>query len=451
MTRRELRPLAALLVLSAGLHLFRLSEPRRVVFDEVHFGAFISAYCGDGRYFFDIHPPHAKLLIAGVAALGGYRGGQAFEELNQPLTEVSPALLRLAPALAGTLVPLLLFLLMRQLGASIAAALLAGLAVLLDNGLLVQTRVIALDGFLVLGIFGSLCTVLAALRARSRGRRTAFAALAGLLVGLAVGTKFTGLAALGLVGLVLMVDLLRSRSLQRLRVTASVSVWLLSAALSVYAAGWWAHFALLPEPGSGYAFGVPMGSLLRDTVDLHRHMLASNYGLTASHPSASPWWSWPLMLRSVFYWGDGEALIYFLGNPVLWWGATLGLVLASGNQVLLRVTNLRIAGTDRGSPRDLWMLYAGYLISFVPLWGVPRALFLYHYLVPLLFATCAALLWLDHVGWTRTGPWRTQRASVHAVVAALLLGFLAISPLSFGFLEAPDYQQALFEVFPRWR
>ena len=157
------------------------------------------------------------------------------------------------------------------------------------------------------------------------------------------------------------------------------------------------------------------------------------------------------MLRSVFYWSDGDALIYFLGNPVLWWGATLGLVLASGNQVLLRVTNLRIAGTDRSSPRDLWMLYAGYLISFVPLWGVPRALFLYHYLVPLLFATCAALLWLDYVGWTRTGPWRTQRASVHAVVAALVLGFLAISPLSFGFVEAPEYQHALFEIFPRWR
>ena len=102
MTRQELRLLALLFVLSSGLHLFRLSEPRRVVFDEVHFGTFVSAYCGDGRYFFDIHPPHGKLLIAAMARLGGYRGGQTFRELDEPMTEVSPALLRLAPALAGT-------------------------------------------------------------------------------------------------------------------------------------------------------------------------------------------------------------------------------------------------------------------------------------------------------------------------------------------------------------
>jgi dolichyl-phosphate-mannose-protein mannosyltransferase len=451
MTRRELRPLAALLVLSAALHLFRLSEPRRVVFDEVHFGGFISAYTGDGRYFFDIHPPHAKLLITAVAAVGGYRGDQSFGELNQRITEVSPALLRLAPALAGTIVPLLLFVWMRQLGASTAAALLAGLAALLDNGLLVQTRIIALDGFLVAATFGALCSTLAALRADDRLRGTAFAGLAGLLAGLAAGTKFTGLVALALVGLILAADLLRRPSVQRLRTTASLTVWLLSGALSVYAAGWWVHFALLPEAGPGYAFGVPTGSLLLDTVELHRQMLASNYGITTPHPSASPWWSWPLMLRSVFYWGEGNALIYFLGNPVLWWGATIGLLLTSGNLILLRITNLRTAGTDRPSPPGLWIPYAGYLISFGPLMGIPRPLFLYHYLVPLLFATCTVLLWLDHVGWTRSGSWRRQRVSVHVVGAALVLGFLAISPLSFSFVEAPDYQRAVFALFPRWQ
>ena len=81
-----------LLALGTLLHLYRLAEPRRVVFDEVHFGGFVTNYLGDHSYFFDIHPPHAKLLIAGVAALGGYRGSQPFEKLDQPIEKVSPAL-----------------------------------------------------------------------------------------------------------------------------------------------------------------------------------------------------------------------------------------------------------------------------------------------------------------------------------------------------------------------
>ena len=46
---------------------------------------------------------------------------------------------------------------------------------------------------------------------------------------------------------------------------------------------------------------------------------------TATHPYASPWWSWPLMLRPVAYWqnfpAQGDvATIWGAGNPILWWG-----------------------------------------------------------------------------------------------------------------------------------
>ena len=41
----------------------------------MHFGKFIGGYIS-GHYFFDIHPPFGKLLIALVAYLGGYRTTQ---------------------------------------------------------------------------------------------------------------------------------------------------------------------------------------------------------------------------------------------------------------------------------------------------------------------------------------------------------------------------------------
>jgi dolichyl-phosphate-mannose--protein O-mannosyl transferase len=45
----------------------------------VHFGKFIGGYIS-GHYFFDIHPPFGKLLIALVAYLGGYRTTQVGAE-----------------------------------------------------------------------------------------------------------------------------------------------------------------------------------------------------------------------------------------------------------------------------------------------------------------------------------------------------------------------------------
>jgi dolichyl-phosphate-mannose-protein mannosyltransferase len=440
-----------LLALGALLHLYRLSEPRRIVFDEVHFGGFVNNYLGDHAYFFDIHPPHAKLLIAGVAAVGGYRGEQPFQDLDQAIEKASPALLRLVPAVAGIVLPMVLFALLLQLGASPLAAFLGGLAGVLDNALLLQTRIIALDGILLLGTFGGLSAMLAARTAPTRLSRSALALLAGGLAGLAAGTKFTGLAALPVVGAVVAATLLPRPCWEGLRRAASLSVWFLTGAVAVYGVGWTLHFALLTEPGPGYVWAVPTGDFLVDTVRIHGLMLASNYGLTAPHPYASGWWSWPLMLRPVFYWSHDDAALYFVGNPAVWWGTTLGLLLVLGNGVLLRVTELRLPGRTSVWPRLLWLPLLGYAIALVPLMGIPRALFLYHYLTALLFALLAVVLWLDHVGWTRQGGFRSQRASYYVAIAGLALGFLVIAPFTFSFVAAPGYRELVLGLFPGWR
>ncbi len=178
-------------------------------------------------------------------------------------------------------------------------------------------------------------------------------------------------------------------------------------------------------------------------------MLGVNYGLSAPHPDSSPWWSWPLMLRPIFYWGGSKATLYFLGNPLLWWGSSLGLVVVAANLALLRATDLELPRAAKLSPARLWILLAGYLMAFLPLVLVPRVLFLYHYLTPLLFGLCAVLLWLDHVRWTRPGTWASQRWSFHAAIAALVVGFLATSPFTFAFIRAPAYQRGVLDLLSR--
>jgi hypothetical protein len=51
-----------------------------VRFDEVHFGKFASRYIKT-RYFVDVHPPLAKLLITLAAFVSGYDGNFDFGEI----------------------------------------------------------------------------------------------------------------------------------------------------------------------------------------------------------------------------------------------------------------------------------------------------------------------------------------------------------------------------------
>jgi dolichyl-phosphate-mannose-protein mannosyltransferase len=443
------RLLLVLLAVGLFLHFFRISDPARVVFDEVHFGRFVNSYLGSHAYYFDVHPPHGKLLIAGVAALGGYEGDQSFARIHEPYEKVRPWLLRIVPALSGVAIPILAFAILLQLGASPWAAFLAGWMLVLDNGLLIQTRIIALDGFMVASILAACSAGLRGVGRPASYQRVLWICASGAFAGAAIGIKWTGLPGLGFLGLLLLADLLRKRDLSTLRRCAMDGGLMVACAAAVYLAGWALHFAWLNQPGPGDVWGAPSGNFFSDFVQVHETMWSANSGLDQGHPYSSAWWSWPLMLRPVSYWTSGSHYLHFLGNPVVWWGTTFGLFSLLSVTLLVRVTILGIG--DRPIwPHGLWLLLAAYLGSYLPLAFVTRILFLYHYLTPLVFVVCAIALWLDHLEWTRSGSWRDQRASYWSGLALVGVGFVLVSPFTLPYVEASEYQREVLHWFRNW-
>lgn len=453
MGKLDFRLIAVLFGLAIVTHLVNLSYPHQVVFDEVHFGKFITAYCCTGHNFFDIHPPHAKLLTAGSVWLQGYRGGFDFDHIGEQYGIQSAFALRSFSALTGILFVPLIYILLRQFGVDRSIAFLGGWLVLFDNALTVQTRVIALDGLLLLATFGSLSAWLAGWQAFKKGKSGWWLwwfVLAGALAGLAAGTKFTGLAAVGLLG-----SLVGWRIITVWRWPKEVKKWIgvgvviLLTAFIVFEAGWVVHFALLTKEGRGDLFykanfsGLvwPLAQV-RESFHLQRVMLDVNYNLTATHPYESRWWTWPLMLRPIFYWQGGGGLIYFLGNPLVWWGSTTLFVTAFWLFLMNQVSRRK-----KSQAIGLWTLLVGYFIAMLPLMRVPRALFLYHYLTPLFFSLLFGLVWLDDWLKRLNGGIRNKQNAIilySIVLGSTLFLFMFFSPLTYGIPVSARSKHLLF-------
>lgn len=97
----------ALFLIALFTRFYRLSEPNNIVFDELHFGKYVSLYM-KRLFFFDQHPPLGKQLIGIAAYLGGYNGNYTFSRIGSEYTENIPIFwLRVVPAICGSiLVPL---------------------------------------------------------------------------------------------------------------------------------------------------------------------------------------------------------------------------------------------------------------------------------------------------------------------------------------------------------
>ena len=251
---------AVLTLISLVLHLGFLWQPSETVFDEVHFGRFASAYF-TGAYYFDIHPPLGKLLIALGAFLGGYLqyvqdyGVFDFENIGEPYGQAPFVWFRVLPALAGSLIPLAVFCFARSLGLNQRASLLVMFGLVFENALLAHTRLALLDAFLLVFGFAGLALFFFA---RNHGYSLWPLLLAGFSLSLSFSTKWTGLSFFGLAGLVMFYDFVKGR---RKQVNSSRSVFLakfflvmVAVPLAVYYSVFVAHFRLLPDNGPGMPY-----------------------------------------------------------------------------------------------------------------------------------------------------------------------------------------------------
>ncbi|MBI2324591.1 MAG: phospholipid carrier-dependent glycosyltransferase [Chloroflexi bacterium] len=344
---------------------------------------------------------------------------------------------RLPGVVAGAVMAFFIVLLARRLFASALVAILAGAAVVLDGAMFAQARIGMNDIYIATFLVAGWYFVVAA----HAPRRSAAIDLlvAGTVFGLAAASKWAAFYALA--GLALLSVIVTAYAWGRERPGTGgpfdLLAWRGRVPNALYLLLCFAVIPILVYVAS-YArwFGgatIPYGW---DLVELTKQMYWYHSGLTAPHPAGSPWWSWPFVLKPV-YWYLGSpgptatAVIYDAGNVVLFWGGVAAFVWS-------------VIAAIRARSAALALLVFALLTQYVAWIPITRVLFFYHFFtaLPFYLLILAAAL---------TALWETGRArAVTMYVALAAAAFVFFYPFISG-LPTPSDQAAVFYVLPTWQ
>ncbi|KAG0024937.1 hypothetical protein BGZ81_007538 [Podila clonocystis] len=201
---REIKIVGAILFFSLVVRLWKIGYPTSVVFDEVHFGGFASKYIR-GRFFMDVHPPLAKMLIALTGFVFGLDPSFDFAEIGMDYLakNVPYVAMRMMCGLMGVAVVPMAYYTIKNSGHSLHASILAAVLVLFENSIVTQSRLILLDSPL---IFFTAFTTLAWVNFHNQ-RKEPFSDdwliwlfMTGLGLGLAGSVKWVGLFIIATIG-----------------------------------------------------------------------------------------------------------------------------------------------------------------------------------------------------------------------------------------------------------
>jgi dolichyl-phosphate-mannose-protein mannosyltransferase len=489
--------MAAIFCFSLGLRFWGLSRFNTLVFDEVYYAKFASAFLKN-EIIFTGHPPLSTYIVAIGIWLGNQMPwGNADPKNSLTGLLLSPFSYRWLNAFTGSFIPLVVGAIAYQLLHRRSYALIAAFLMALDGLFLVESRYALNNVYLILlGLLGHLFFLLA-LQTTS-WQRWLHLILAGIGLGGAAAIKWNGMGfllgvyAIWAIGwLVHWLQLIRASFVPRSvtsepepRLTHSplfnlpqlhlghILVGCAIVPALTYYVSWLPYIHV--DPGESNFWQLQL-----ETLDYHQRV-----GGLDAHPYCSLWYSWPLMLRPVAYFYETtqapqtslppinpslpstQEIIYdvhAMGNPILWWFSTAAVLIfalllllrlwQSVSQAAPSVSQSSPASTAL-NPQPVSALYTwtmAYLLvnwatNFLPWIKVTRCVFIYHYMESLIFAILLLALLLDR--WL-AGNRTWQKTAAVTVTVLILMGFIFWMPLYLGLPLSPEALQ-LRRWLPSW-
>ncbi|MCQ4616236.1 phospholipid carrier-dependent glycosyltransferase [Corynebacterium sp. CCUG 18816] len=501
--RRDTVTLAVLTVLALFTRFLGLVQPTSSgtpVFDEKHyvpqgwdmvrssFNPVLGGIESNPGYGLVVHPPLGKQLLALGETVFGY----------------TPMGWRIMTALFGTAVIVFTFLLARRVSQSTSIAAIAGVIALFDGVLLVAAKFGMLDIFQVLFIVAAAWTLAGDMRQVHQRWHDAWLSGAvqssgpygprlgfrwwrfatGVLLGLALGVKWSGLYYIAFYGLMSAFwDLwLRKRygvekplagALVRDVPSALASIVLLPALLYIWS--WRAWFASETSvyrhsladgtiAGSDWPWLANLPDAAAGWLYYHFSVLEFHGSLTSSSGHSHPWdskpWAWLVAARPILYYsstdiecGDGNTcreMISLFGTPAIWWLTIPVLLWAAWVWITRRDFRVIVPVIGFAAGFLPWLaafdrqMYFFYATALIPFTAVLLALALGNIAKK---GTLREPKWLVKL----TGaPIRTGQIIVIVYLAVVAASFVYWGPILYGLRVTDGYYESLM-WFPSWK
>ena len=389
MLRRPL-PLAILIfALAEAMFAIRLAIPHQLVFDETH-------YIPAARALIELsgptnieHPLLGKWLIA----------------LGMRLFGDTPFGWRVASTLAGSATVTAMFATVWQITRRCRPSFVAAALTMLGFTVYIQARIAMLDGFMLAFLLSAIATIAWTMRRGGWWRWT----LAAMLLGGAVACKWLAAPYVAFAAAAFVI--LKREDPRRFPGLTTIPALAILALVSI------ATYFLTFAPAFFYT-SEPL--TLARLLPFQLTMYDRQTQVLPAHTYQSPWWTWPLMIRPIWYLyepADGaQRGILLLGNPAIMWSGLLAVIACWWGWV------------KSGSPRlfaaaSLWT-------GSLAIWAViPKSLGFYYYYFPSsVFIVIAIVLALDH--WrTRTRNWDIALLAVSAALALYFYPVLSAQAL----------------------
>ncbi len=462
--------LSLILLLSAALHLVRIGTPSHPVFDEAYF----ATYAADNALhvpYFDIHPPLGRFLYsvplffydkndlteATYVVNEKTPDGTSFttKGIDKPYERFPYVMERMVSALFGLLLIFSVFLFVRELAGD-SAALLTAFFVTLENALLLDTRLILMDGiYLSLGFLAlyfffkknagvrqgigageKVGKTLPSLPAQAGAPERTFSRwywphnllLSAIFFGLAVSIKLTAVVFAGPIVVALVLKNILTRERQHRDMLRFFGF-----AIAVFLVLFVGINGLLFTPSEqlsvmGSLFNIPNitanPSIMK--ASLYQLLLGvAGYTVGGTNPMMSPWYLWPFMMKPMRFTSSGDIML--IGNIFIWVASTF-VVLGTLFKYIKRIAR-RATYDEKENP--IAILLFGYVFALLPFFTfVTRATFLYHYFPALLLAI--ALLATLITRWLENKTKRTRMLAYGVIGILSVWGFLIAIPYTYG-------------------
>ncbi len=395
--------LLAILAFSFFTRFYRLNIPEKYVFDEVYHAvtAKLIAQNDTRAYEWTNPPPEPNTAVDWLhPPIAKY-----FQALSMRLFGETSFGWRFSSAIFGVIAILLTARLADNLFKNKSVSLIAALISSLDGLMLTMSRIAMND--IHVTVFILMALNLYTMYLNSKRKKLKFLILAALFSGIAMGTKWSGVFSLLIIGFFEAINLMTTffSKISKKLVLAKVKTLLKNTFLLFLT------LVILPSAIYilSYAHMFILGKDFNHLIEMHKNIWWYQTTLVATHPAQSRPIDWFLDSKPVWLdvsWSEGKrGDEYAFGNPAIFWVGDILIFATIVYLIYLFVKMIKNGGwagitanknlkLKKDFFRLFYLLFA-YLAVWLPWQLSPRIMFFYHYLpaVPLLSINMA--FWLN--------------------------------------------------------